>query len=69
MVTMTAGPETDARDGEAEARGQVVLTASADYRTWLKQFAKFLRVSGSAAMDHALMTYAENKGFRPPPPR
>ena len=66
-ATATAGPDVEVQD--SEARGQIVLTASADFRAWLKDFARFLRVSGSAATDNALAHYAEAKGFRAPPPR
>jgi hypothetical protein len=51
---------------------QVILSVrgSAEWRDWLNELARYNRVKTADAIDHALVAWARQTGFKkPPPPR
>jgi hypothetical protein len=45
------------------------LKGTAEWKTWLEQFAVHCRLSMADTIDQALTEKAERSGFRPPPKR
>lgn len=47
----------------------IAVKCWAAYKSWVEDFAKHLRITPSQLVDHSLMSFAEIKGFDPPPER
>jgi hypothetical protein len=45
------------------------LKGTAEFKTWLEEFAEFCRLSMADTVDQGLTEKADRMGFRPPPKR
>lgn len=45
------------------------MRVTAQYHQWMSELAARERLTMSQLADHALLHYAEIRGFKPPPPR
>jgi hypothetical protein len=47
----------------------LTIKGSEEWKGWFERFADFLRTPGSTVVDHALVSYAKEKGFKEEPPK
>lgn len=53
-----------------ERKSMVIqVRGSQEYNEWVEEFAKFQRLPISGLVDLALVMWAKESGFKPPPPR
>ena len=67
---MTEEKRPRGRPKSAAPKANVVaMKGSPEWKTWLDAFSDHCRLGIADTIDQALMFFAENRGFRPPPRR
>ena len=71
MATKRAGRGKTATKPTPKATqpNAITIRGSADWKTWLEDFASRMRTRPTAIIDLALAKLAHQEGFREPPPR
>ena len=68
MATLMAPKKKPGRPKASIRRETVLgLKGTAEWKTWLEEFADHCRLSMADTIDQSLTEHAERKGFRPPP--
>jgi hypothetical protein len=73
MVSMSAtGPKKKAgrpKDPIGAKRNVIAMRGTEEWRDWLNELADASRLPATILIDHALMEFAKNHGFKKPMPK